>query len=93
MSNEKDKLRPRILGDRPPTFVKKATLAAELDISESSVENYVQAGILPRPRKFLGAVRWRWADVEARLLSGDEQSIDPFLAGLKNVEASPKSSR
>ena len=40
-----------ISGDRPPSFVSKATLAAELDMSESTVDSYVQRGLLPKPFK------------------------------------------
>lgn len=86
MSNEKGKRGRLVLGDRPPAFVSKATLAAELDISESTIENYVNAGILPQPRKLKGAVRWRWADVEAAICSmGGSQDSDPFMLGISNV--------
>ena len=54
-----------IFGDRPPSFVSKATLAAELDMSESTVDSYVQRGLLPRPIKRGGSVR---------LLSRERQS-------------------
>lgn len=48
--------RPAIFGDRPPSYVSKSTLAAELDMSESTVDSYVQRGLLPKP--FNGAARF-----------------------------------
>ncbi|RWC23437.1 MAG: transcriptional regulator [Mesorhizobium sp.] len=79
--------RASAFGDRPPSYVSKATLAAELDISESTVDDYVRRGILPRPIHLGGSVRWRWAQVQASLepLNGAGQPNDPFMAGLKNV--------
>lgn len=77
--------RPAIIGDRPPSYVSKATLAAELDMSESTVDSYVQRGLLPKPIRRGGTVRWCWAEVDANLrgqVSGDE---DQFMAGLDNV--------
>lgn len=80
-----------ILGDRPPSFVSKATLAAELDISESTVDDYVQRGLLPKPIKIGGSVRWCWAQVEAALASmagnGPQPDNDPFLAALNETAA------
>jgi predicted DNA-binding transcriptional regulator AlpA len=76
-----------ILGDRPPSYVSKATLAAELDISESTVDDYVRRGLLPKPIHIGGSVRWCWAQVQASLnpLAGSSKSTDPFMAGVKNV--------
>jgi predicted DNA-binding transcriptional regulator AlpA len=80
-----------ILGDRPPSYVSKATLAAELDVSESTIDDYVQRGLLPKPIKLGGCVRWRWATVQASLDplagAGGFPDNDPFMAGLKNVSA------
>ena len=79
---------PRILlGDRPPSYLGKARLATELDISETTVDDYVRRGLLPKPVKLGGSVRWSWSQVQALLdvhsISGP--SDDPFMAGLKNV--------
>jgi predicted DNA-binding transcriptional regulator AlpA len=80
-----------IIGVRPPSYVSKGTLAAELDVSESTIDDYVQRGLLPKPIKIGGCVRWRWATVQASLdpLAGGGQlsEQDPFLAGLKNVSS------
>jgi len=79
---------PRILlGDRPPSYLGKARLATELDISETTVDDYVRRGLLPKPVRLGGSVRWSWIQVqailEAHLASGP--SDDPFMAGLNNV--------
>ncbi|WP_111431013.1 transcriptional regulator [Rhodobacteraceae bacterium DSL-40] len=74
-----------ILGDRPPSYVSKATLAAELDMSESTVDSYVQRGLLPKPFKWGGSVRWCWADVAACLNAQAGSGNDQFMAGLDNV--------
>lgn len=78
-----------ITGERPPSYVSRATLAAELDISTTTVDDYVQRGLLPKPIRLGGTVRWNWADVQASLkpLSGGKSNeMDPFMTGLNNVE-------
>ena len=74
-----------IKGDRPPSYVSKATLAAELDLSESTVDSYVQRGLLPQPFKWGGSVRWCWADVTASLSAKASGGDDPFMAGVDSV--------
>ena len=75
-----------IVGQRPPSYVSKATLAAELDVSESTVEAYVQRGILPKPVRIGGSVRWNWAQVDAALgAHTTSPEADPFIQGLNNV--------
>lgn len=79
-----------------PAFVSRATLAAELDMSESTVDSMVKRGILPRPlRLSQGCLRWCWADVQAALASlkpgattGQAIDHDPYLAGVRNAEVS-----
>lgn len=78
--------RRAIVGPRPPSYVAKATLAAELDISESTVDAWVQRGILPKPVRIGGAVRWNWAQVDASLgAQAATPDTDPFMQGLRNV--------
>lgn len=79
--------RALFVGDRPPSYVSKATLAAELDISESTVDEYVRRDLLPKPIQLGGSVRWNWSQVQASLepLAGSGQPSDPFMVGLKNV--------
>jgi predicted DNA-binding transcriptional regulator AlpA len=76
---------------RPPAFLSCASLARELEISESTVYEMVRRGVLPQPIKMSpGCVRWCWADVEAALRSlgigsPAEAANDPFLTGVRNV--------
>ncbi len=84
ISLQKDEIH---LGDRPPSYVSRSRLAIELDIGESTVDDYVRRGLLPRPVRIGGAVRWSWSQVQA-LLEADTSSgvtIDPFMEGVKNV--------
>lgn len=75
-----------LTGNRPPAYPSKATLAAELDISESTVDEWVRRGFLPKPIRRGGSVRWCWAQVEASLTPHPEEgSDDPFLRGVANV--------
>lgn len=74
-----------IRGPRPPSFVSKATLAAELDMSESTVESYVQRGLLPKPIRRGGSVRWSWAEVVANLRQESAGDDDAFMKGVNNV--------
>jgi predicted DNA-binding transcriptional regulator AlpA len=49
----------------PASYLTKAALAAELMISETSVDDYVRRGLLPSPvRISSGCVRWRWETVD-----------------------------
>ena len=74
-----------ILGDRPPSFVSKATLAAELDISASTVDEWVRRGILPKPIRRGSSVRWCWADISASLSARTGTDEDQFMTGIENV--------
>lgn len=75
-----------ILGDRPPSYVSKATLAQELDMSVSTIDNLVQRGILPKPVRVGGSIRWSWAQVDAYLsASAAAPEADPFMKGVANV--------
>lgn len=79
---------PRILlGDRPPSYLGKARLATELDISETTVDDYVRRGLLPKPVRLGGSVRWSWLQVQALLEAHSTSGVsdDPFMAGLNNV--------
>jgi predicted DNA-binding transcriptional regulator AlpA len=66
------------------------SLAAELDISESTVDEMVRRGVLPKPiRLSTGCVRWSWIAVEAALASiagsAQDGASDPFLAGVRRA--------
>lgn len=75
----------------PASYLSRASLAAELDMSESTVDEMVRRGVLPRPiRLSNGCVRWCWNSVEACLASlnpeaKDSAPVDPYLAGVKNA--------
>lgn len=76
--------------DRPPSFMSVATLARELDVSESTVHEMVRRGVLPAPlRLSSGCVRWKWADVQTALISlaptAGGAEVDPFMAGVRNA--------
>jgi len=79
--------------DRPPAYLSCASLARELDVSETAIHEMVRRGVLPQPIKLsAGCVRWSWADVQLALasLSGGklpEANSDPFLKGVRNVQA------
>ena len=79
------------IADRPPSYLSCASLARELDVSETTVHEMVRRGVLPQPVKLSsGCVRWCWADVQRALgsLSGggdSEAANDPFLAGARHA--------
>ena len=81
----------QILADRPPSYISCASLARELDVSETTVHEMVRRGVLPQPVKLsAGCVRWCWADVQSSLtsLSGGklpEANDDPFLKGVRHA--------
>jgi predicted DNA-binding transcriptional regulator AlpA len=71
---------------RPPAYLSKATLAEQLDMSESTVAEMVRRGVLPKPVKLSsGCVRWSWAAVEqalASLAGTTEDAGDPYMAAV-----------
>lgn len=51
-------------------YLSRASLATALEISESTVDEMVRRGVLPRPvRLSSGCVRWRWESVDQALAS------------------------
>ncbi|EHS53012.1 regulatory protein MerR [Rhizobium sp. PDO1-076] len=79
-----------INGSRPPSFVSIATLARELDMSESNVRSMVKRGTLPPPIQLsTGTVRWKWSDIQG-LMGGEGSSsqvpkADPYMLGALNA--------
>jgi predicted DNA-binding transcriptional regulator AlpA len=73
----------------PPSYLSRRTLAAELDVAESTIDELVRRGVLPKPVHLSsGCVRWRWGDVEAAIVSlrgGDIPEVDPYIAGARNA--------
>lgn len=81
---------------RPPTWVSCSTLAAELDISETTVREMVARGTIPKPVRFSdGCVRWPWDDVQMALRGAVSASAgrsdDPYMVGAVHATAAPKS--
>jgi predicted DNA-binding transcriptional regulator AlpA len=73
-----------------PSYLSRATLAHELDCAQSTVDDLVKRGVLPKPfRLSSGCVRWCWADVETAIASLKDCAVgaeaDPFLAGVRNA--------
>lgn len=61
-------------------YLSRASLAAALEISESTVDEMVRRGVLPRPVKLsAGCVRWRWESVDRALasLGGEDNHAAP----------------
>lgn len=71
---ERVNLEPRIIA-----YVGSSTLCQMLDISESTLWEWVRKGHLPRPVKIGVSSRWKWADVEAKISPRDDGDDDPIL--------------
>lgn len=76
----------RSMSLRPASYLSCASLARELEVSESHVRDLVRRGLLPPPLKISAGVwRWRWSDVHAFL--GGKASAptadaeDPYMRG------------
>lgn len=55
---------------RIPPWQDTPTLAWHLSISPNTVENWVNAGILPPPRKRGAKLMWKWSEVDAWMTDG-----------------------
>lgn len=80
------------MNHRPPSYLSCASLARELDVSESTVQEMLRRKVLPPPVRFSsGCVRWSWSEVQLALGSiatagrSGESEDDPFLKGVRNV--------
>jgi predicted DNA-binding transcriptional regulator AlpA len=88
------------MSERPPSYLSCASLARELDVSESTGHEMVRRGVLPKPlRLSAGCVRWCWAEVQSALSSlgsvgtpGSDDD-DPFLIGVRNLTAARQDAR
>lgn len=57
-------------GDRPPAYPNRSEMAAELCMSQSTVDEMVRRGVLPEPLHLSsGCVRWEWTAVVTALAS------------------------
>jgi predicted DNA-binding transcriptional regulator AlpA len=72
---------------RTPAYPSKSTLAHELDCAESTVDELVKRGVLPKPIRLTGGcVRWIWEDVVVALTSlKDGTGGDPYSAGVAKL--------
>lgn len=72
-------------------YLSRASLASELDMSESTVDEMVRRGVLPRPIKLSnGCVRWCWASVQMSLASlapqgNDAAPVDAYTQGARDA--------
>lgn len=59
---------------RTPEFVSRETGSAELEISASTWDRWVDEKVLPAPAPGFpaGTVRWHWPKVVAKLAGGDD---------------------
>jgi hypothetical protein len=48
----------------PPPYQDRQTLAQHLCMGETTIDEYVAAGLLPRPRKARGTPLWEWDEVK-----------------------------
>lgn len=83
----------------PNPYVTKATLARALEVSETTVNDLVRRGVLPRPvRLSSGCLRWRWASVDMALASmesdgKDTPSKDPTAGVQRAIQAAKERGR
>ncbi len=90
--------------ERPyrPAYCSAETLAYLLDLSRSTLDDYVRLGHLPEPLTVGASRKWRWEDVDAfilarngRIVGGEPDASgipsmddDPFRQGISNVTTS-----
>ena len=86
---ETGRLMSRTPADIQRLAASKATLATALDVSESTVDELVRRGVLPKPLKLTPrCARWSWTAVQQALtsLAGvSDDASDPFMTGAKNA--------
>jgi predicted DNA-binding transcriptional regulator AlpA len=78
-----------------PAYVSKKRLAEQLDVAESTVDELVKNGKLPRPFHLSsGCVRWSWQEVDNAIKSlrgsAEVMDIDPYVVGAKNATRKEK---
>jgi predicted DNA-binding transcriptional regulator AlpA len=75
----------------PPDYVSAETLAYRLDCSRSTIENYVRAGLLPKPRLIGNLPRWDFAEVVSFIKARNDETAegretsdeDEYLRGIR----------
>lgn len=56
--------------DQPPPWLDTETMCWHLCISDRTLDNWCDAGILPPARKRGGKLMWKWAEVDQYLTDG-----------------------
>jgi hypothetical protein len=76
----------RLRGDRTPSYVDRETGAGELLISPDTWDHWVKEGRLPPPCDTFpaGIPRWRWEDVDRRLVGNTSATINQAVLGATN---------
>lgn len=84
----------------PAPYLSKSSLARHLEVSETTVDEMVKRGVLPRPVKLsAGCVRWRWETVDQALASrgpsdqGSDGSKDEADGVQRAIQASKERRR
>lgn len=82
----------------PEPYLTRAALAKALMIGESTVDDMVRRGVIPRPVKLSsGCVRWRWETVDRALASlqgaGEAVQNDDIQAGISRALEAAKGRR
>jgi hypothetical protein len=73
-------------GDRTPAYIGRETGAAELQISPDTWDQWVKEGRLPPPCDTFptGTPRWRWEDVDRKLIGTKTADADAGIRGAVN---------
>ena len=76
-------------------LISRKELAARLDMAESTVDEMVKRGVLPKPIRLLGCVRWicdevvsavtSLRDAQRAPASPESTDGDPYMRGARNV--------
>lgn len=76
----------------PPDFVSAETLAYRLDCSRSTIDEYVRAGLLPKPEVIGNLKRWDFEEVRKYIksckLAISPITSDPYFDGVNLAENS-----
>jgi predicted DNA-binding transcriptional regulator AlpA len=79
-------------------YLSKSSLAAALEISESTVDDMVRRGVLPQPVQLSGGcLRWRWETVDqtlaAKTRTGNPTDPVPADEGVQRAIKAAKEGR
>lgn len=60
-----------------PAWVDSTELCRQICISPGTIDNWVDRGLLPLPRKRGGKLMWKWAEVDEYLTNGGKPGGGP----------------